>query len=196
VGFRRLRSAEVEVIVGVERGLVHVGGLIPATRAYPRDAARQCFDAVENYVAAFNAAEAEAIRRRRSDFSRDGQQRLARAPSLLRVASDTAATPQEREHAYALARTELDGLIVLPERGIVGEIDRVGRPVNRPGCPDISWFRRSVGRPASLLKSVAKSSAKNDNSNEAEQLSACELHAHQSVSVEADTISGISRSTK
>jgi hypothetical protein len=80
-----------------------------------RDAARQYFDAVENYVSAFNAAEAEAIRRRRSDFSRDGQQRLARAQSLLRVASDTAATPQEREHAYALARTELDGLIVLPE---------------------------------------------------------------------------------
>jgi hypothetical protein len=51
---------------------------------------------------------------------------------LLRVASDTAATPQEREHAYALARTELDGLIVLPERGIVGEIDGVGRPSEPP----------------------------------------------------------------
>ena len=95
-----------------------------------RDAARQYFDAVENYVTAFNAAEAEAMRKRRSDFSREGQQRLARAQSLLRVASDTAATPQEREHAYALARTELDGLIVLPgntrasiERGIAGEID-------------------------------------------------------------------------
>jgi hypothetical protein len=95
-----------------------------------RDAARQYFDAVENYVTAFNAAEAEAMRRRRSDFSREGQQRLARAQSLLRVASDTAATPQEREHAYALARNELDGLIVLPgntrasiERGIAGEID-------------------------------------------------------------------------
>jgi len=35
-----------------------------------RHAARQYFDAVENYVSAFNAAEAEAIRRRRSDFSR------------------------------------------------------------------------------------------------------------------------------
>jgi hypothetical protein len=46
------------------------------------------------------------------------------------VASDTAATPQERVRAYALARTELDGLVVLPdntrdsiERGIAGEID-------------------------------------------------------------------------
>jgi hypothetical protein len=35
-----------------------------------RHAARQYFDAVANYVSAFNAAEAEAIRRRRSDFSR------------------------------------------------------------------------------------------------------------------------------
>ena len=94
------------------------------------DAARQYLDAVEAYVTAFNAAEAEAVRRRRSDFSREGQQRLARAQSLLRVAGDAAATPQEREHAYALARTELEGLIVLPEgtraeieRGIAGEIN-------------------------------------------------------------------------
>lgn len=94
------------------------------------DAARQYLEAVETYVTAFNAAENEAVRRRRSDFSREGQQRLARAQSLLRVAADAAATPQERDHAYALARTELDGLVVLPdntrteiERGIAGEID-------------------------------------------------------------------------
>jgi hypothetical protein len=94
------------------------------------DAARQYLDAVESYVTAFNAAEAEAMRRRRRDFSREEQQRLARAQSLLRVASDNAATPQERARAYDLARNELDGLIVLPgntraslERGIAGEID-------------------------------------------------------------------------
>jgi hypothetical protein len=93
------------------------------------DAARQYLDAVETYVTAFNAAENEAARRRRSDFSKEGQQRLARAQSLLRVAADAAATPQERDHAYALARTELEGLVVLPdrtraeiERGIAGEI--------------------------------------------------------------------------
>lgn len=63
-------------------------------------------------------------------FSREEQQRLARAQSLLRVASDAGATAQERERAYRLARTELDGLIVLPdrtragiERGIAGELD-------------------------------------------------------------------------
>ncbi|BBX73543.1 hypothetical protein H7H78_16785 [Mycobacterium shinjukuense] len=93
-------------------------------------AARQYLDAVESYVTAFNAAEAEAMRRRRSDFSREDRQRIARAQNLLRVASDTAATPQERERAYGLARSELDGLIVLPgttrasiERGIAGEIE-------------------------------------------------------------------------
>jgi hypothetical protein len=95
-----------------------------------REAAGQYLAAVQEYVTAFNAAEAEAIRRRRNDFSQEGQQRIARAQSLLRVVSDSAATPQERQHAYDLARKELDGLIVLPpatqakiERGISGEID-------------------------------------------------------------------------
>src|SRR6201996_4274373 len=36
-------------------------------------------DAVHEYVSAFEIAEADAIRRRRSDFSADDQQRLARA---------------------------------------------------------------------------------------------------------------------
>jgi hypothetical protein len=95
-----------------------------------RDTAAQYLAAVEDYVTAFNIAEAEAKRRRRNDFSQDGQQRIARAQSLLRVASDSAATPQERKNAYDLARNELDGPIVLPatiqasiERGISGQID-------------------------------------------------------------------------
>ncbi|KAA1247405.1 hypothetical protein F0Q45_22440 [Mycobacterium simiae] len=94
-----------------------------------REAQWRYLDAVESYVTAFTAAELEALRRRTSDFSGPERQRIARAQSLLRVASDTAATPQEREHAYGLARNELDGLIVLPgntragiERGIAGEI--------------------------------------------------------------------------
>jgi hypothetical protein len=95
-----------------------------------RDAAAQYLAAVEDYVTAFNVAEAEAIRRRRNDFSRDDQQRIARAQRLLRVASDSAAAQQERQNAYDLARKELDGLIVLPsttqasiERGISGQIE-------------------------------------------------------------------------
>jgi hypothetical protein len=95
-----------------------------------RDAAAQYLTAVEEYVTAFDIAEAEAQRRRRSDFSRGGQQRIARAQSLLRVASDSAATPHERQNAYDRARRELDGLIVLPPRtrasiegGISGQLD-------------------------------------------------------------------------
>ena len=95
-----------------------------------RDAAAQYQAAVEDYVTAFNVAEAEAIRRRRNDFAADDQQRIARAQRLLRVASDSAAAPQERQNAYDLACRELDGLIVLPsttqagiERGISGEIE-------------------------------------------------------------------------
>lgn len=96
-----------------------------------REAAGRYLDAVEDYVTAFDAAEAEAMRRRTNDFSTEEQQRLVRARSLFRVAADDGATAQERQRAYALARTELDGLIVLPattragiERGIAGEIDR------------------------------------------------------------------------
>ncbi len=93
-------------------------------------AARDYRDAVEEYATAFDVAEAEAMRRRRSGFSREEQQRLSRAHSALRIATDTAATPQERERALDVARGELDGLIVLPERtraaierGIAGELD-------------------------------------------------------------------------
>jgi hypothetical protein len=93
------------------------------------EAMRQYLEAVESYVTAFDAAENEARRRRRSDFSRADQQRMTRAQSLLRVAADPGATPQERERAYELARGELDGLLVLPdrttaalERGIAGEL--------------------------------------------------------------------------
>ncbi|MDY6999352.1 MAG: hypothetical protein SW019_22395 [Actinomycetota bacterium] len=94
-----------------------------------RDAAREYRDAVQDYVTAFDIAEAEAIRRRRTGFTDAEQDRLARAQRLLRVASDSAASPQERERAYQLVHRELDGLIVLPERaraalerGISGEL--------------------------------------------------------------------------
>ncbi|MCV7155300.1 hypothetical protein [Mycolicibacterium pyrenivorans] len=95
-----------------------------------RDAQLEYRDAVADYVGAFDVAEAEAVRRRRSDFSSEDQERLARASSLLRLASDDAATPQERRNAYGRARRELDGLIVLPavtraaiESKVIGEIE-------------------------------------------------------------------------
>lgn len=99
------------------------------------DAADKYLSAVEAYVTAFHVAETEARRRRRTDFSREEQHRIARAQTLLRVASDSAATPQERRNAYDVARRELDGLLVLPatthasiERRISGEIDGGAQP--------------------------------------------------------------------
>jgi hypothetical protein len=87
-------------------------------------------DAVHEYISAFEIAEAEATRRRRSDFSEDEQQRLARARHLLDLAQDEGATREERQSAYAKAGKELDGLIVLPaparasiERRIAGQIE-------------------------------------------------------------------------
>lgn len=87
-------------------------------------------DAVHDYLAAFDVAETEAIRRRRSDFSATDQERLERAQRLLRLARDGGATAQERQNAYARARTELTGLVALPaatiagiERGIAGELE-------------------------------------------------------------------------
>lgn len=96
-----------------------------------RDGAARYMAAVEDYVTAFDAAESEAIRRRRTDFSQADQQRITRAQSLLRVAADPGAAPHERQRAYDVARSELDGLLVLPsatqanlERGISGELER------------------------------------------------------------------------
>ncbi|TRW82123.1 hypothetical protein FK535_14705 [Mycolicibacterium sp. 018/SC-01/001] len=95
-----------------------------------RDAVAGYRDAVSEYVAAFEAAETEAARRRRSDFSADDQDRLARAQHLLRLAGDDAATPQERQNAYGRAQKELAGLVVLPvatraaiERKVLGELE-------------------------------------------------------------------------
>jgi hypothetical protein len=95
-----------------------------------RDAQLEYRDAVAEYATAFDVAESEATRRRRSDFSAEDQERLARAQQLLRLASDDAATPQERRNAYGRAQRELDGLIVLPaatraaiQSKVIGEIE-------------------------------------------------------------------------
>ena len=59
-----------------------------------RDAQLEYRDAVHEYVTAFDVAEAEAIRRRRSDFSAEAQERLERAQHLLRLATN--AGPRRR----------------------------------------------------------------------------------------------------
>lgn len=95
-----------------------------------REAQLEYRDAVTDYVTAFDVAESDAIRRRRSDFSAEDQERLARAQNLLRLASDDGATPQERRNAYGRAQKELDGLVVLPaatraaiQNKVIGELE-------------------------------------------------------------------------
>ncbi|BAX94738.1 hypothetical protein [Mycobacterium shigaense] len=102
----------------------------PEDLAGNRDGQLAYRDAVHEYISAFEIAESEAIRRRRSDFSEDEQQRMARAQNLLHLAQDEAATREERQQAYARATRELDGLVVLPpparasiERRIAGQIE-------------------------------------------------------------------------
>ena len=94
-----------------------------------RNAHLEYRDAVHEYVSAFEIAETEAIRRRRSDFSEDDQQRLARAQNLLRLAQDEAASPQERQSAYARAGRELEGLIALPSAARAGIERRIAAQI-------------------------------------------------------------------
>ena len=96
----------------------------------PRDAMLDYRDAVHDYAAAFDVAEAEAIRSRRSDFSTEGQQR-SNARSCCCGWPPTSRRHRRSAGAPTPGRsTELDGLIVLPaitsasiERRIAGEIE-------------------------------------------------------------------------
>ncbi|MCU1564545.1 MAG: hypothetical protein QOH19_1157 [Actinomycetota bacterium] len=91
-------------------------GLRPATPGEVRTPARlaEYRAAVNGFELAFDVAEREALRIKDSKFTVSERQRLATARQLLRIASDGAATPAERQTAYKRARRELDGLIVLP----------------------------------------------------------------------------------
>jgi hypothetical protein len=92
-------------------------GLRPDAPAQIATAARlaEYRSAVRGFELAFDVAEREALRIRDSNFTGPERERLATARKLLRIASDPAATPAERQTAYKRARRELDGLIVLPE---------------------------------------------------------------------------------
>ena len=95
-----------------------------------RRAQEEYREAVHSYVIAFDVAEAEAKRRRRGGFTRDEQEHLVRAQSLLRLAMDEGATSVLRHTADRKAQKELEGLILLPssmraqiERHIAGQIE-------------------------------------------------------------------------
>ena len=95
-----------------------------------REAAREYLDAVENYATAFNVAEAEAIRRRRTGFSDAEQQRLP-APRTCcgsrrtprrprRNASTPTPWPDGNSTVWWCFRSGRGSAI---ERGIAGELD-------------------------------------------------------------------------
>lgn len=115
------------------RAKVVADGLRPADRNELRDPATftEYRDAVRAYQVAFDIAEREAKRRRRTGFSPPERSALERARKLVNVAADAAATPAERQAAYRQACKELEGLIVLPtaaterlEARIAGALER------------------------------------------------------------------------
>ncbi len=79
---------------------------------------REYRDAVTDYEVAFEVAERDARRVKDAAFSPDERKRLDTAKQLLTVATDQAATPNERQLAYKRVREELDGLIWLSDEAV------------------------------------------------------------------------------
>lgn len=75
-------------------------------------------DAVTDYEVAFDVAERDARRVKDAAFTVDERKRLDTAKQLLTVATDQAATPNERQLAYRRVREELDGLILLSDEAV------------------------------------------------------------------------------
>ncbi|WP_211229474.1 hypothetical protein [Nakamurella lactea] len=101
-------------------------------------------DAVRDYEVAFDIAEREAKRRRRTGFSDSERESLERARKLVSIAADSAATPAERQAAYRKARSELDGLIVLPDAAMA-EIERRIAGAIESGIPTAGSQAPSAG---------------------------------------------------
>ncbi|MCM3615395.1 hypothetical protein M3672_13230 [Microbacterium enclense] len=79
---------------------------------------REYREAVTDYEVAFDVAERDARRVKDAAFSPDERKRLDTAKQLLSVATDQAATPNERQVAYRRVREELDGLIWLSDEAV------------------------------------------------------------------------------
>ena len=94
-------------------------------------------EAVTSYELAFDVAEREARRIRDGNFSGPERERLSTARKLLRIASDAAATPAERQTAYKRARRELDGLIVLPDATLAALEEKIAGMIDAGRTPDV-----------------------------------------------------------
>ncbi|MCX6500596.1 MAG: hypothetical protein NTU93_17675 [Arthrobacter sp.] len=117
IDFPVMTDVREPLTVAFLRAKREADGLRPDAPAQITTAARlgEYRAAVRSFELAFEVAEREARRIKDSNFTGPERERLATARKLLRIASDAAATPAERQTAYKRARKELDGLIVLPE---------------------------------------------------------------------------------
>lgn len=117
IDFPVMTDVREPLTVAFLRAKREADGLRPDAPAQIATAARlgEYRAAVRSFEIAFEVAEREARRIKDSNFTGPERERLATARKLLRIASDAAATPAERQTAYKRARRELDGLIVLPE---------------------------------------------------------------------------------
>lgn len=117
IDFPVMTDVREPLTVAFLRAKREADGLRPAAADQPQTTARLADyrAAVHGFELAFDIAEREAHRIRDGKFTGPERDRLATARKLLRIASDAAATPAERQTAYKRARRELDGLIMLPE---------------------------------------------------------------------------------
>lgn len=117
IDFPVMTDVREPLTVAFLRAKREADGLRPAAAGDLTSAVRlgEYRSAVRSFELAFDVAEREAHRIKDSNFTGPERERLATARKLLRIASDAAATPAERQTAYKRARKELDGLIVLPE---------------------------------------------------------------------------------
>ncbi|MBB6402829.1 hypothetical protein [Arthrobacter sp. AZCC_0090] len=138
IDFPAMSDVREPLTVAFLRAKREADGLRPAAPGDMTTAARlaEYRAAVRSFELAFDVAEREAKRVKDSNFSGPERQRLATARKLLRIASDSAATPAERQTAYKRARRELDGLIVLPEATIAALEEKVAGMLDAPKAAD------------------------------------------------------------
>lgn len=125
--------------VGFLRAKREADGLRPAAPGDITTPARlaEYRAAVNGFELSFDVAEREAMRIKDSKFTGPERQRLDTARKLLRIASDSAATPAERQTAYKRARRELDGLIVLPEATVAALEDKIAAMIDSGRTTDL-----------------------------------------------------------
>lgn len=138
IDFPVMTDVREPLTVAFLRAKREADGLRPAAPADITTAARlaEYRTAVRAFEVAFDVAEREAKRIKDHNFTEPERQRLARARQLLNIASDSAATPAERQTAYKRARRELDGLIALPDATVAALEEKIAGELNSPRASD------------------------------------------------------------